>query len=104
MDAAERHFRYTSLESIETRSMMSFQTMLISAHSNVKAFVTHCGMSGTYETIHAGKPTVMIPVFLDQPSNAAILEKYRVGIYLNILTLNKDKLVRAITTVINDPR
>ncbi|XP_029708692.2 UDP-glycosyltransferase UGT5-like [Aedes albopictus] len=43
----------------------------ILAHKNVILFISHGGLFGTYESMHHGVPTLVIPFFADQPRNAA---------------------------------
>ncbi len=74
------------------------------AHKKVKAFISHGGMSGVYESIYAGKPMILTPVFFDQPSNAALLQELGVGICLDLQFVTKDIILDAINTVINDSR
>lgn len=31
----------------------------ISAHKNIVAFITHCGIGGVYEGLHSGVPMVL---------------------------------------------
>ncbi|XP_060804913.1 UDP-glucosyltransferase 2 [Amyelois transitella] len=43
----------------------------ILAHPNVKLFITHGGMLSSLESLQFGVPLLAVPVFGDQPSNAA---------------------------------
>lgn len=45
--------------------------IVFSAHPNVKLFITHAGLLSTIEAVHNGVPLLAIPVFVDQPINAA---------------------------------
>ena len=40
------------------------------AHPATRLFITHCGISSTYEAAIHGVPVVAIPLNLDQPANA----------------------------------
>ncbi len=66
--------------------------------------MTHAGVHGLMEAIHEAKPTIMMPMFSDQPSNAAILEELGVGIILKIKNLTKEELLDAIHRVLNNNR
>ncbi|XP_053622006.1 UDP-glucosyltransferase 2-like [Plodia interpunctella] len=46
------------------------QTSIL-AHPNVKLFITHGGMLSSLEALHYGVPLLAVPVFGDQPGNAA---------------------------------
>lgn len=70
----------------------------------MKAFITHSGLLGVEEAIYEAKPMVLIPFFVDQPGNAALMEEHGVGIYLDFRTLTKAELVKAIRRVIDDKR
>ncbi|KAI3469435.1 hypothetical protein Pfo_026098 [Paulownia fortunei] len=52
----------------------------ILAHPSIGAFVSHCGMSSTIESIYFGVPVVAIPLKLDQPVNARLLVESGVGL------------------------
>ena len=53
------------------------------AHPSNRLFVTHCGISSTYEAAIHGVPVVAIPLNLDQPANAEkLVNRY---VYLFIL-------------------
>ncbi|KAJ0169844.1 hypothetical protein K1T71_014450 [Dendrolimus kikuchii] len=43
----------------------------ILAHPNVKVFITHGGLLSTLEALNFGVPCIAIPIFGDQPMNAA---------------------------------
>ncbi|KAF7844948.1 hydroquinone glucosyltransferase-like [Senna tora] len=42
-------------------------------HESTGGFLTHCGWSSTAESLVYGKPTIVWPLFADQPVNAAML-------------------------------
>lgn len=74
------------------------------AHKNVKAFISHCGMAGTYEAISEAVPLILMPLFSDQLSNAAILEEKGVGVYLDLFSVTTEKVLDALNAIINDTR
>ncbi len=78
--------------------------IFFSAHKNVKAFITHCGISGTYEAISEGVPLVLASLFGDQGSNAAFLQQLEVGVYLDAFEANTETILDALNTVLNDSR
>lgn len=72
-----------------------------SAHKNVVAFITHSGIAGTFEGLHSGIPMILTPLHFDQFSNAAVIENLGVGVCVDLQTLTKDKLIKALNDVIN---
>ncbi|CAG4952911.1 unnamed protein product [Colias eurytheme] len=75
----------------------------ILGHPKTLAFLSHGGMGGTTEAIHFGVPMVAVPVFGDQPSNAAAIEESGLGVQLQIRDLTKETLVAAFKKVL-DPQ
>ncbi|KAG2672359.1 hypothetical protein I3760_13G036500 [Carya illinoinensis] len=49
-------------------------------HSSIGGFVSHCGWSSVMESIDFGVPIVAIPMQLDQPLNARVVEAAGVGV------------------------
>ena len=41
------------------------------AHPSTKTFVTHGGANSIYEAAYHGTPVVALPIFAEQPQNAA---------------------------------
>lgn len=72
-----------------------------SAHPNVLAFYSHCGMLGTTEAIHYGVPVLGMPIFGDQPSNAAAIEESGLGVQIQVNELTKDNLLKKFRTVLD---
>lgn len=70
----------------------------------MKAFITHCGISGLYEAVDVATPLLMFPFFGDQLSNAAILEEKGVGVVLNWKTVTAQKLLASVESVVNDSK
>ncbi|KAI8563483.1 hypothetical protein RHMOL_Rhmol03G0114100 [Rhododendron molle] len=52
----------------------------ILAHPSIGGFVSHCGWSSVMESMNFGVPIIALPMHLDQPLNARIVEKVGVGI------------------------
>lgn len=74
------------------------------AHKNVKAFISHCGQGGVYEAIDSATPIVTIPLFYDQPSNAAILENLNVAVRLDLESVSEERVLIALNAIINDTK
>ncbi|KAH6804740.1 hypothetical protein C2S51_032987 [Perilla frutescens var. frutescens] len=54
------------------------QTKIL-AHANVGGFVSHCGWNSVMESIKLGVPIIAVPMHLDQPINARLVEEVGVG-------------------------
>ena len=67
-------------------------------------FLSHGGLNGVHEAAWYGLPVVGIPLFGDHFDNMERAEAKGMAIKLDILTLNEDVLVEAITRVIKEPR
>ncbi|KAJ4843763.1 hypothetical protein Tsubulata_034597 [Turnera subulata] len=52
----------------------------ILAHSSTGGFVSHCGWSSIMESMKCGVPIIALPMHLDQPLNARLVEDVGVGI------------------------
>ncbi|KAJ0176088.1 hypothetical protein K1T71_008262 [Dendrolimus kikuchii] len=75
----------------------------ILAHPKVLAFYSHCGLLGTTEALHHGVPVVGMPVFGDQPGNAAAVEESGLGVQIQVSDLTKERLLEKFKTVL-DPK
>ncbi|KAG8268484.1 UDP-glucuronosyltransferase 1-1 [Homalodisca vitripennis] len=74
------------------------------AHPNCVLFITHGGLFGQQEAIHAGVPTVGIPIFADQPYNIKFAEHRGIGVKHTFNTLSEETIYTAINTVLNNPK
>ncbi|XP_046684814.1 UDP-glycosyltransferase UGT5-like isoform X1 [Homalodisca vitripennis] len=74
------------------------------AHPNCVLFLTHGGLFGQQEAIHAGVPTVNIPFFGDQPYNAKFAEHRGIGVKLMFNDLSDETISTAIRTVLDNPK
>jgi glucuronosyltransferase len=69
----------------------------------VKLFITHGGMLGTVEAVHAGVPMIAIPFYGDQLTNVVLLEERGLAIALNYKDITYDTISRALHKVLYDP-
>ena len=67
------------------------------------AFLTHAGYSGVREALDHGVPMAALPLFADQPANAARVEELGVGVQLDAAGLTPGKLTAALKQVLNEP-
>lgn len=73
----------------------------ITAHPNVLAFYSHCGLGSTTEAVHFGVPIVGMPILGDQPLNADAIEENGFGVKISISELTKDNLLDKFKIVLN---
>jgi MGT family glycosyltransferase len=72
------------------------------AHPNVRAFVSHCGPNGAYESLAAQTPIVGIPMFADQSDVAARVVDAGIGVRLDKHRCTARQLRQAIDRVMTD--
>ncbi|MFT7811096.1 UDP-glucuronosyltransferase 2A1-like [Arapaima gigas] len=72
-------------------------------HPKTKAFITHGGTNGLYESIYHGVPMVGIPMFAEQPDNMVHMTTKGAAIMLDFHSMQAQDLVDALNTVIKDP-
>ncbi|CAH1789803.1 unnamed protein product [Owenia fusiformis] len=76
-------------------------------HPKTKLFITHCGVSSTYETIYHAVPVITIPIAVDQFKHSTQLTKrLKMGIELRMdhREITNTSLVEAILSVLEDPK
>ncbi|KAK6933512.1 UDP-glucuronosyl/UDP-glucosyltransferase [Dillenia turbinata] len=74
----------------------------ILGHSSVGGFVSHCGWSSIMETMNLGVPIIAMPIHLDQPFNARLIEEVGVGLELkrdNSGRLQREEVAKVIREV-----
>uniref|UniRef100_A0A6P4FGA1 UDP-glucuronosyltransferase 1-6-like n=1 Tax=Drosophila rhopaloa TaxID=1041015 RepID=A0A6P4FGA1_DRORH len=76
----------------------------ILAHRKTKLFITHAGKGGITESQYHGVPMVALPIFGDQPANAAVMEKSGYGVALDLLTITEDSLREALKEVLENEK
>ena len=74
------------------------------ADSNMKLFITHCGMSSIVETFYHGVPVIGFPHNIDQFSNAALAKSKGIGEVLAIHDFTSEELQTFINSVISDQK
>ncbi|KAI3497630.1 hypothetical protein L1887_33072 [Cichorium endivia] len=52
----------------------------ILGHKNIGGFVSHCGWSSAMEAMKFGVPVIAMPMHLDQPINARLVEEVGIGV------------------------
>ncbi|CAN6272281.1 unnamed protein product [Urochloa humidicola] len=52
----------------------------ILGHAAVGAFLTHCGRNSLAEGLRHGQPLILLPIFVDQWTNATFMEGRKVGV------------------------
>ncbi|KAH8413432.1 hypothetical protein KR009_011041 [Drosophila setifemur] len=76
----------------------------ILAHPKIKLFITHAGKGGVSEAQYHGVPMLALPVFADQPGNAAKLTESGYGLDLELNTLDVDEFKATIKEIIENPK
>eukprot|EP00058_Branchiostoma_floridae_P017218 XP_002602706.1 hypothetical protein BRAFLDRAFT_210309 [Branchiostoma floridae] len=71
-------------------------------HPKTRAFITHAGSHGMYEALHHGVPMVCLPLFGDQPANAARVVARGLGVTLDFSTVTADQLYQAVLHVVTN--
>ena len=68
-----------------------------------RAFISHGGTNGIYETIYHGIPMMGVPMFTDQPDNIAHMKAKGAAVEVNMNTMTSSDLLNALRTGINEP-
>ena len=76
----------------------------LTEHKNVIAFISHCGQGGVHEAFITGTPIVTVPIYGDQPANAALLHYRGVAVDLDLKALTKEKVLATLDVIVNDTR
>jgi len=66
--------------------------------------IAHGGCNTSLETLHEGKPMVVIPLAWDQPAVAARLRRAKVAEVVPVMRLSVERMRRAVTQVLREPR
>lgn len=76
---------------------------IITAHDNMKVFVSHGGLLIITEQIFHATLLLVLPIFLDQSRNAKFLEILGSGLILEWEELTADRIVKALIDFIHNP-
>lgn len=78
--------------------------LILSAHPNVRVFITHGGLLSTQEAIYHGLPLIGIPIFGDQDLNMQKVASLGIGIKLDFNKLTREDLLNALKTIQQNSR
>ncbi|MDI2027574.1 glycosyltransferase [Saccharopolyspora sp. TS4A08] len=85
-------------ENVHLTSFVQQQTLLPACD----VFLTHCGFNSTRESLYAGVPMVGVPMFAEQPRNAARIAELGAGLSLNVEDATAPALHDALLRVLDD--
>ncbi|MFQ6647200.1 hypothetical protein Gotur_020125 [Gossypium turneri] len=74
-------------------------------HSSIGGFVSHCGWSSVTESLKFGVPMIAMPMCVDQPLNARLVQAVGVGVEVERGkdgSLEREQIVRAIKQVVGE--
>ncbi|XP_064112820.1 UDP-glycosyltransferase UGT5-like isoform X6 [Macrobrachium nipponense] len=96
----------TGIEGIPENVMINhwFPQQDILAHPNVKGFISHGGLLSLQEALFHGTPMVVLPLFGDQPTNAARVVANGWGRSLDYKDLSVDLIISSILEVMNNTK
>lgn len=72
------------------------------SHNKTVLFISHGGLKSLEETLCFGVPMIGMAMFAEQPRNTAVAAKKGFGIYLDKTNLNKETVLNAILTILNN--
>lgn len=79
------------------------QTDLL-VHPKLLTFITHGGSGSISESINAGVPPIVIPLFADQIRNAKMVEFRQAGLSLSKFELTTPNIVQVLDKILTDKR
>lgn len=77
-------------------------TMFLTAHPNIKVFISHGGLIGTQEATFHGVPIVGIPIYADQYNNLLQAQSLGYGKILEYPHINEETLSKALNEVLTN--
>lgn len=72
-------------------------------HPKIKAFVSHCGTNGIYESIYHGVPLIGLPLLFDQFENILRLEVRGAAKGLDVTKITRENFLEAVQEVLHNP-
>ncbi|CAG9798502.1 unnamed protein product [Chironomus riparius] len=75
----------------------------ILAHSNIRLFISHCGIGSVVEATYHGVPIIANPLLGDQFGNAMKVENEGWGKVVNLKFINEEELMKMIMEVLSNP-
>lgn len=74
------------------------------AHAKTLLFISHCGFGGLTEAKYHKVPIVGIPLFGDQPGNAAQIVEEGWGVSIDLATFTEAAFEKAVREVLLNPK
>ena len=88
-----------------TRLVKWFPQNDLLANPAVKLFITHCGISSTFESAFHGVPVVTVPLFAEQEDNAdKLVKRAKIGTRIDFYSLTEKDLDVAVREVLDNPK
>lgn len=75
----------------------------LTAHPNLKLFITHGGLLSTIEALHYGIPVLGIPIFGDQKANIPNAVAAGYALQLELEDLDENLLSNTVTELLSNP-
>jgi hypothetical protein len=88
----------------EITTNVSMNKKCISAHPNLKLFITHGGLLSTTETIYHGVPALAIPIAGDQKLNARQIVNMGIGLTIGYQEITEEALSNKINQLLTNPK
>ncbi|XP_072388404.1 UDP-glycosyltransferase UGT5-like [Diabrotica undecimpunctata] len=73
----------------------------ILCHPKVKVFISHAGLLGVMESVHCGKPMLMLPQFGDQFTNAAAVQKREGGVSFLLSEITEEVVLESLKKLLS---
>ncbi|CAF1155033.1 unnamed protein product [Rotaria magnacalcarata] len=90
------------LEGLNVRFEQWVPQLNVLTHAAVKLFLTHGGMESVHESLYAGKPSLIVPFFGDQQSNALLSRDRGVADFLDKNTMTSIDVCKKVHKLLTD--